>query len=84
MIGVPIRCFVFNVTKDMALHMDKQRKTNTERTHLSKHVGRIPIFTFFKKFQAPTTTEGFTEIKEVSFVGKFVNEADKKSFTSFS
>eukprot|EP01022_Parablepharisma_sp_SALTPOND_P008886 TRINITY_DN1371_c0_g1_i1.p4 TRINITY_DN1371_c0_g1~~TRINITY_DN1371_c0_g1_i1.p4 ORF type:complete len:449 (+),score=64.45 TRINITY_DN1371_c0_g1_i1:17727-19073(+) len=82
--GVPVRCFWFNVPKEMAMHMDKQRKTNTERKHLSKHVGRIPIFTYYKKFEMPEIAEGFTEVKEVHFVAKFESEKDKDMFNILS
>ncbi len=82
--GVPVRCFWFNVSKEMAIHMDKQRRENSARTHLSKHVGKIPIYKFLKEFKMPTTTEGFDEVKEVCFVGKFVSEDDKKNFCTFN
>ncbi len=81
---MPARCFYFNVTKEMATHLDAQRNTNPNREHLSKRVGRMPINIFFSRFEYPTVSEGFTEVKEVRFVGKFVNEDDKSQFYSFS
>jgi len=83
---VPVRCFFFNFPKEQLLHMDSQRKKNTYHQHLSKHTGRIPIFSFFKKNSIPpTTAEGFTEVREVEFIaGPFDNDNDEKAFNSLS
>jgi bifunctional polynucleotide phosphatase/kinase len=81
---VPVRCFYFNVTKEVATHLDTQRKINEGREHLSKRVGRIPIATFFKKFQPPEKSEEFTNIEEVCFVAKFESDKDKDTFNSLS
>ena len=68
----------------MALHLDNQRKINKARKHLSSHVGKIPIHTFYKKFEMPSVAEGFTEIKEVCFVAKFIDDKDKATFSSLT
>jgi len=82
--SVPVRCFYFKVTKEVATHLDIQRKINEGRKHLSKRVGKIPIATFFKKFEAPTKEEGFADIEEVCFVAKFEGDKDKDTFNSLS
>lgn len=82
--NVPVRCFYFNATKELATHLDTQRKINEGREHLSKRVGRIPIATFFKKLQEPETKEGFSNVEEVSFVAKFVSDKDKDTFNSLT
>jgi hypothetical protein len=44
-------------------------------------VNNIPIHTFFKNYQEPELSEGFTEIVHVNFVpGPFENEKDKQLF----
>ena len=48
-----MRCFYFDVPKDLALHNDKMRKLNTHRKHLSKKAGKITIHAFFKQVQIP-------------------------------
>jgi len=81
---IPVRCFYFNVSKEQATHQDTQRKINTERQHLSKHVGRIAMAIYFKNFEMPEISEGFDEISEVNFIAKFENEKDKQMFNKFA
>ena len=82
--GVQVRCFVFDMEKKFALHLDNQRNINTNREHLSKRVGKMPINIYYAQYKAPTISEGFTEIKKVQFVAKFVNEKDKECFNQAS
>lgn len=82
--NVPVRCFIFSIPKGMAFHLDTLRKINAHRKHLSKRVGSIPIHKFFKDFEKPELSEGFTEIKEVELVGgPFDNPIDESLFYSF-
>lgn len=82
--NVPMRCFVFRLPKEVAFHLDTLREVNTNRTHLSKRVGSMPIHTFYKNFQEPTTKEGFSEIKDVELVGgPFENSDDERLFYSY-
>ena len=77
----PIRAFVFQVSKELAMHLNNLRAINKNRKHYSDHVNNIPIHTFFKNFEQPEIKEGFTEIVQVNFVpGPFENEEDKKIF----
>jgi hypothetical protein len=39
-----------SIPKELAIHMDKQRLTNSHRIHFSKKVGKIPIHTFYKNY----------------------------------
>lgn len=83
-LGVPARCFLFRLPKELAFHMDTLREVNKHRTHLSKRVGSMPIHTFYKKFEEPQTQEGFEEVKEVELVaGPFESEADERLFFSY-
>lgn len=50
---VPIRCFIFDIPKEVCLHNNKQREVNTMRQHLSKKVPSIPIHSFFKNGEKP-------------------------------
>lgn len=80
-----MRVFLFTVPKELALHLDTQRKINTHRTHFSKRVGRIVIATYYKQLEVPQLSEGFKQIKKVRFVaGPFANDADRDCFESFS
>ena len=77
----PIRAFVFQVSKELAMHLNNLRAINKNRKHYSEPVNNIPIHTFFKNFEQPEITEGFKEIVQVNFVpGPFENEEDKKIF----
>ena len=77
----PVRAFVFNVPKELAMHLNNLRAINKNRKHLSDHVNVIPIHAFYKNFQQPELSEGFKEIVQVNFVpGPFENEEDKKVF----
>ena len=77
----PIRAFVFQVTKEFAMHLNNLRIINKNRKHYSAYVNNIPIHSFFKNYEEPETKEGFTEVVQVNFVpGPFENEEDKKLF----
>lgn len=67
--------------KELALHLDNQRRNNTQREHHSKRVGKIPIHVYFKKYEEPTRAEGFDFVENLAFVpGPFVSEEDQDLF----
>jgi hypothetical protein len=78
----------------MAFHLNSQRNVNPHRNHFSKRVPPVAVHTFFKKFEMPQVDinlnknskveEGFTEVREVQFIGKFKNAEDKDQFYQFS
>lgn len=77
----PVRAFVFQVSKEFAMHLNNLRAINKNRNHYSGHVNNIPIHAFFKNYQEPELSEGFSEIVHVNFVpGPFENEKDKQLF----
>lgn len=79
--GVPCRAFYFNIDKPVSMHNNLQRKSNPARKHFSKKVGDVIIHTFYKKCQVPTTSEGFSEVKTISFVpGPFLNDEDEEIY----
>lgn len=78
---VPIRCFFFDFDKTLCMHNNKQRKLNTHRKHFSGKVGDVIIHTYYKKLQVPTTAEGFSEVKKISFIpGPFDNSNDEETY----
>jgi len=82
--NVPVRCFTFKVTKDVAFHLNALRGVNKHRQQLSGKIPAMPIHKFFKDYESPSLEEGFEEIQEVDLVaGPFENEQDEKLFFSF-
>jgi len=79
----PSRCFLFDVTKDMAFHLNELRKANNQRKHSSNSVADVIIHTWFKRLQKPTKAEGFTEVEVIEpIAGPFVNPEDEEIFFS--
>jgi len=77
----PVRCFHFDIPKDLAFHLDDLRSYNIHRKHESGHVGKTTIHTFYKNMDPPTLSEGFKEIEKVNFVaGPFHNKDDEEMF----
>jgi hypothetical protein len=82
--GYKVRCFFFLSSKDICFHNDYQRVANDKRQHLSDKAGKIPIHSWFKYVEEPTTDEGFYEVKKVNFVAKFTDDEDKKFYHCYS
>ncbi|CDW76414.1 bifunctional polynucleotide phosphatase kinase-like [Stylonychia lemnae] len=83
--NVSIRCFMFDVTKEVCMHNNTQRKVNSHRQHLSGKIPNIPIHSFFKNSEKPQEKEGYAEIKKIQFkAGPFENEEDKKCYYSLT
>lgn len=81
-IGVPIRCFHFQATKELAEHMNQFRQTQT-----GGKIRRVPAigYNIYKsKFEAPDITEGFSEVKKIDFFPNFKSDADKELFTKWT
>jgi len=77
----PVRCFHFDIPKDLAFHLDDLRSYNIHRKHESKNVGKTTIHAFFKNSEPPTVNEGFKEVQKVNFVaGPFHNKGDEEMF----
>lgn len=79
-----MRCFVFDIPKEVCIHNNIQRQTNTARKHLSGKVPTIPIHSFFKNAEKPSMNEGYTEIKTIKFTPKFESPEDEKAYKSLS
>jgi len=75
--GVPVRCFVFDTNKELAQHLNVYReKINSKR----KAVPDIGYNVFNSKYQEPSVSEGFSEIKRINFNPQFKSEREKKLF----
>eukprot|EP00754_Rhynchopus_humris_P038250 Rhum_TRINITY_DN20904_c0_g1::Rhum_TRINITY_DN20904_c0_g1_i1::g.172559::m.172559/K08073/PNKP; bifunctional polynucleotide phosphatase/kinase len=79
--GVPVRCFYFTASKELAKHLNVMREvlTNGER----RHVPDIAYNMYYSGFEEPTKDEGFQEITEISFTPKFDSDKHKKLFHQF-
>lgn len=79
---IRVRCFVMNVPKELAFHLNNLRFINSERKHYSQGVNKIPIHSFYKYFEPPDAgSEGIAAIVSVNFVpGPFVSEKEKEIF----
>eukprot|EP01116_Phalansterium_solitarium_P020680 TRINITY_DN6162_c0_g2_i1.p1 TRINITY_DN6162_c0_g2~~TRINITY_DN6162_c0_g2_i1.p1 ORF type:complete len:264 (+),score=82.16 TRINITY_DN6162_c0_g2_i1:296-1087(+) len=62
--GVPARCFVLNTDRELAEHLNlfRERLTNGE----TPRIPDIGYNVFKSRYEAPSTKEGFTEVKETS------------------
>ena len=63
--GVPVRCFHFQTSLELAQHMNNFREVFSEGTQ--RHVPMVGYNMFKKHFQAPDEDEGFTEIRPIEF-----------------
>ncbi|XP_069461738.1 bifunctional polynucleotide phosphatase/kinase isoform X2 [Ambystoma mexicanum] len=68
--GVPIRCFLFTATIEMAKHNNTFREmTYTGQGH--QPVNDMIFNSYKSKFVAPSLKEGFSEILKINFVPSF-------------
>ena len=78
---VPARALFFDVSKEVSMHNNLQRKVNTHHKHLSNAVPSIPIHSFYKNSTVPTLNEGFESIIRINFVADcFDNDEDKEFY----
>ena len=78
---VPVRALFFDVTKELCMHNNVQRKNNNHHKHLSKAVPSIPIHSFFKNHTVPAVAEGFESIITINFVPDcFHSDEDKEHY----
>lgn len=80
--GVKVRCFHFDVSKEVAQHMNYYRQIQT-----SGKIRRIPDvgYNMFKsKFKAPEKSEGFSEVRKIPLVLTFDNDNEKELFLKWT
>jgi len=75
---VPVRCFRFDVSEDLAKHLNYYRERITNGA--SPHVPRIGYAVYKKNYVEPTLKEGFSEIKVITFVPKFNSDHERAEF----
>jgi len=76
--GVPVRCFWFNISQDLAEHMNMYRERASNGKE--KHVPKIGYNIYKKQFVPPSKREGFVQVKEISFVPSFDSDKDLRLF----
>ncbi|XP_064116042.1 uncharacterized protein F21D5.5-like isoform X1 [Macrobrachium nipponense] len=77
---VPVRCFVFNVSKDHCRHNNKYR-TFSGANHES--ISDMVYNMYKSKYVEPTLKEGFDDIVKVNFVPSFRTTKDEEMYKMF-
>uniref|UniRef100_A0A915HWA7 PNK FHA domain-containing protein n=1 Tax=Romanomermis culicivorax TaxID=13658 RepID=A0A915HWA7_ROMCU len=77
------RCFLFNATLEQAKHNNKFRNLADLTDDKHKNVDDIVLYSFRKKFQAPTKDEGFDEIVRINLKPAFTDETLKSLYAMF-
>jgi len=79
---IHIRAFVMNgdmsinIQKELAHHMNLVRERTTNKARIPKIVYSI----YYKNYEPPSESEGFTQIRNVKFIPKFSNGDDVLNF----
>ncbi|XP_068243727.1 bifunctional polynucleotide phosphatase/kinase-like, partial [Palaemon carinicauda] len=79
-LNVPIRCFLFNVSKDQCRHNNKYR-TFSGANH--ENISDMVYNMYKSKYVEPTLKEGFDDIVKVNFVPKFRSTKDENLYKMF-
>ncbi|XP_075695947.1 bifunctional polynucleotide phosphatase/kinase isoform X2 [Rhinoderma darwinii] len=79
--GVPVRCFFFTATLEVAKHNNRFREM-TSKGHVS--VNDMVINSYKSKFVAPSLNEGYSEILKINFVPNFKDPDLKAVYQQFS
>jgi len=76
--GIPVRCFRFDLTRELANHLNfyREKVTNGDR----RRVPDVGFNMYKSKYKEPTASEGFSEICVVRFVPEFKNDTEKALF----
>lgn len=77
-----VRCFMFETSFELAKHLNMYRQSQT----LGK-VRRIPdvgFNTYKSRYEKPELSEGFCEVKSISFIPKFDSDKDKELFSQWT
>jgi len=78
---IPVRCFLFTATLDLAKHLNMFREKMTDG---NTHVPKIAYNVYSKKFQHPLIGEGFSEICLVNWIPNFKTELEKQLFAQYA
>ncbi|XP_071529360.1 uncharacterized protein F21D5.5 isoform X1 [Panulirus ornatus] len=79
-LNVPVRCFVFNISKDHSRHNNKFRElSGADHTKVNDM-----IYNMYKsKYNEPNIKEGFDDIVKVNFIPKFRTAKEEKLYRMF-
>ena len=80
-VDVPVRCFYFTTSMELAKHLNQYREVITKGER--PHVPGIAYNMYKSGFSEPEESEGFTEIVKIRFVPHFANSAEKALFNCF-
>ena len=81
-LGVPVRCLVMTTPRPLAEHLNLVRERQTKG--VDKRVPDIAYNLYFKKFEAPSTSEGFVSVTQLDWMPDFEDEQAKKLFLQFT
>ena len=76
--GVPIRCFHFQTSLELAKHLNNFREVITKGE--MRHVPMVGYNMFKKHFVKPSKSEGFSSIKEIEFQRNHPDDEHKEQF----
>jgi bifunctional polynucleotide phosphatase/kinase len=78
--NIPVRCFFFRTSRDLAEHLNVFR----ENVYGVKHVPGVGYNMYKKHFKEPSLDEGFAEIKDIKFVPQFDDPEKEQLFYHFT
>lgn len=80
--NVPVRCFRFNTSEELAKHLNVYRENKTRGQH--KHVPGVAYNMYKKKFDEPKTSEGFSEVRQINFIPVVTEDKANSSFYHYT
>ena len=79
---IPCRCFVFDIERELAEHLNVLRENRSNGAH--PHVPGVAYNTYNKKFEDVTKDEGLTEVRKIKFIPVFNNDREKEEFFMYT
>jgi len=80
--GIPVRCFIFDIPRSLAEHLNMYREKVTGGE--SRHVPKIGYAVYQKNFKMPRQEEGFIEVKKINFIPQFASPKDQELFNQLT
>ncbi|KAJ1541216.1 hypothetical protein HK096_010359 [Nowakowskiella sp. JEL0078] len=86
--NIPIRCFLFATPLDICKHNDGFRSAmdgwmDVKKEEKRSRVGTMVFGMWDKKFEKPTVSEGFEEVREIVFVPEFETKEMREKWSLF-
>uniref|UniRef100_A0A6A7G2M0 Bifunctional polynucleotide phosphatase/kinase-like n=1 Tax=Hirondellea gigas TaxID=1518452 RepID=A0A6A7G2M0_9CRUS len=76
--GVPIRCFWFQTSREIASHLNFCREKQTNGA--VRRIPEVGFNVFKKRFSPPQRAEGFSEVVKIDFKPQFDSDRDREIF----